>query len=85
LEKKVVKKIKTLSSIEKEIKSQKALLKDFMIATNKTRVKSDDFTVSLVNVKGKNGVDINRLKQEEPEIYNRFYKQQNGYSFVKIV
>lgn len=83
--KKVVEKIKTLSSVEKEIKSQKTLLKEYMIATDKTRVKSNDFTVSFVNIKGKDGVDIKRLKNEKPEIYNEYYKQQNGFSYVKII
>lgn len=83
--KEVVEKIKTLNNVEKEIKSQKALLKEYMVATDKTKVKSNDFTVSFVNVKGKDGIDVKRLKDEKPEIYNEYYKQQNGFSYVKII
>jgi CRISPR-associated exonuclease Cas4 len=70
---------------EKEIKSLKKQLTEFFEATGKTRGKIDNTIMSLVKIKGKDGVDTSRLKQEEPEIYNRYYKQQNGYSFVKII
>jgi CRISPR-associated exonuclease Cas4 len=82
---KVVARIKTLSSIEKEIKTQKTLLKDYMKATQKKKVKSNDFTVSFVNVKGKESIDVHRLKLEQPEIYERYKNQTSGYSFIKII
>lgn len=81
----IVEKIKSLSSVEKEIKSLKSQLKDFMEATEKKRVKSNDFTVSLVNVKGKKTVDTKLLQAEMPDIYRQYETESNGYSFIKIV
>jgi len=82
---KVVNKIKSLSTIEKEISSLKTQLKDFFEATGKKRVKSDDCTVSYVSVKGKDGVDVERLKSEYPDVYTDCQKMSGGYSFMKIV
>lgn len=80
----VVKKIKSLSSVEKEIKALKTQLKDFMQSTNKTRAKADDFTVSMVKVKGKKTVDTNMLKQSMPDVYSQFETLGSGYSYIKV-
>jgi len=81
----VVKKIAALSKVEKEIKSLKSQLKEYFEATGKTRVKADDYTVSLVSVKGKKTVDTDLLKQMMPDIYNKFETVGNGYSYVKVM
>jgi len=82
--KEIVKKIKDLSSVEKEIKSLKSQLKEYMKATEKTRVKADDYTVSLVSVKGKKTVDTDLLKQMMPDVYNQFATVGRGYSYIKV-
>ena len=65
-----------------------ALLMDFLvisIVTMDVLLWSDNFTVSLSNVRGKDGLDVKRLKSEQPEVYKEYYKQQNGFSYIKIV
>lgn len=83
--KSVVKKIAALSDTEKLIKRQKQLLKEFLEATKKTGVKSDDYTIKLISVEGKDGVDINKLRKELPDVYEKYHKRERGYSYIKIV
>jgi CRISPR-associated exonuclease Cas4 len=81
----IVKKIKAFSSEEKKIKNLKNELKEWFKATDKSRCKADDFTVSLVNVKGKEMADVKVLKEKYPEIWEQVKTVSNGYGFVKII
>lgn len=81
----IVKKIKSLSTVEKQIKTLKSQLKEYMEATDTKRVKADDYTVSIVNVKGKTSVDVNSLKENLPEVFSQFQCEGAGYSYVKVI
>lgn len=82
---KIVERIKSLTKVEKEIKTLKTQLKEFMEATDLQRVKADDYTVSLVKIKGKKTVDTDMLKQMMPDVYSEFECNGTGYSFVKVI
>jgi len=82
--KQVVNMIFDLSKTKKNLDSYKAQLKDYMIATGKTRLRLDDKTIVLGEVKSKDGIDLERLKVEKPEIYNEYYKKSNGYSYLRL-
>jgi CRISPR-associated exonuclease Cas4 len=81
----IVKQIANLSAAEKLIKAQKQQLKDFMEATEKIGVKAGDTTIRYVSVKGKDGVDIPSLRMEMPEVYKKYYKREEGYSYIRII
>jgi len=83
--KEVVKKIAGKTAIEKEIKSLKQQLKDFMEATNIKMAKVDNNTVSLVTRKGKKTVDTELLKEFDPSLYSRLECDGDPYSFLKVV
>lgn len=82
---KVVKKIKSLTKTEKEIKALKTQLQQFMEATNLKRVKADDYTVSLITRGNGKSIDTELLQQMMPDIYSQFECNNKGFSFVKVV
>ncbi|MDD3468006.1 MAG: Dna2/Cas4 domain-containing protein [Campylobacterales bacterium] len=83
--KEVVKKIAGKTAIEKEIKSLKKQLQEFMEATGIKVAKADTNTVSLVTRKGKKTVDTELLKEFDPELYKRLECDGDPYSFLKVV
>ncbi|MGE4517771.1 MAG: Dna2/Cas4 domain-containing protein [Arcobacteraceae bacterium] len=83
--KEVVKKIAGKTAIEKEIKSLKKQLQEFMEATGIRLAKADNNTVSLVTRKGKKTVDTELLKEFDPELYARLECEGDPYSFLKVV
>lgn len=83
--KEVVKKIAGKTAIEKEIKSLKKQLQEFMEATGIKIAKADANTVSLVTRKGKKTVDTELLKEFDPELYKHLECDGDPYSFLKVV
>ncbi|MFA6195266.1 MAG: hypothetical protein WC656_01325 [Sulfurimonas sp.] len=81
----IVKKIASLSKVEKEIKSLKKQLLEFMESTNISLVRADDFTVSLMKKKGKKSVDLEMLKEMAPDIYSQVECYDRGYSYLQVV
>lgn len=81
----LVEKIASRTAVEKEIKSLKKQLQDFMEATNIKIAKSGDHTVSLISNKGKKSVDTDLLKQVAPDVYAQVEYYDNGYSYLKVV
>ena len=81
----IVARIKSFSSTEKEIKSLKSELKEWLVSTGVTSCKTDDFIVSLVKTKDTTTADTKKLQADYPEVFEAIQKPKKGYSFVKIV
>jgi len=81
----VAKKVKSLSKTEKQIKDLKNQLKEWFEGTNIQKGKVDDWTLSLVRVKGKEMADTKALKEKYPDIWNEVKTTSKPYSWVRIV
>lgn len=81
----LVEKIASRTAVEKEIKSLKKQLQDFMEATQIKIAKSGNHTVSLISNKGKKSVDTDLLKQVAPDIYSQVECYDDGYNYLKVV
>lgn len=80
----MARRLKELSSYEKEIKALKENLKAFMEASGAKKLACGDITLQYVTRKGSATIDVARLKQEMPEIFETFAKQGESYSYVQV-
>lgn len=79
------KRLQSLKETEKEIKTLKTQVKRWFEETGTKKGKVGDITLSLIEVKGKEGVDIKKLKENHPDIWDEVKKLSAPYSWVKIV
>jgi CRISPR-associated exonuclease Cas4 len=79
-------KLKTLQKVDSEIKQLKKELLNFMEATNTDIAKSGNAIVQLCKSKNDDyGIDIGKLRIEQPEIYAKYRKPNKGFSYLKII
>ena len=69
----------------KRISSLKNKVMSFMKATNNKIVKANNTTISLVTKTNEYEMDIARFKIEEPELYSKYRKDSNTYSYLNII
>jgi CRISPR-associated exonuclease Cas4 len=81
-----IRELQKLKDTERKIKSLKETVKGFMEATNVNVAKCDNSTVSLVRGKGDAyKLDVNLLRIEQPEVYAKYRKPENGSTWLKII
>lgn len=78
-------KVKEAKAMEKEAKKIKANFKALLEASGLKGAKVGESTVSIISVKGKMMVPLNRLKKEHREVYDELAEESGGYSFLKII
>lgn len=82
---KYIKKLGLLKQYEKEAWIIKKSLKDFMKTTNNNIAKFNDTTIQLVSKNNNYDMDVSRFKIEEPELYSKYRKKNDVYSYVKVI
>ena len=66
-------------------KDKEAAKQELITALGNDRyISTGAFYAKLVSVKGRAGVDVEKLKKEHPEIYLRYEKEANGYDRIDI-
>ncbi|MFA7084740.1 MAG: PD-(D/E)XK nuclease family protein [Arcobacteraceae bacterium] len=82
-----MRKLKQLQGTEKEIKRIKKEIIDFMSTVNLDIAKAGDTTIQLLySKKDEYGVDMARLKIEEPVIYAKYRTvSTDGFSWLKVI
>jgi len=78
-------KVKEAKAMEKEAKKIKSNFKSMLEASGLKGAKVGDTTVTLVTVKGKKVVPIQKLKKEHRDVYDELSEESGGYSFLKII
>lgn len=78
-------KVKEAKAMEKEAKKIKANFKSMLEASGLKGAKVGDTTVSIVSVKGKKVVPVQKLKKEHRDIYDELSEVSGSYSFLKII
>jgi CRISPR-associated exonuclease Cas4 len=81
----VVDRIASLKDVEKEIKSLKKQLQEFMEATDLKIARSGKNTVALNHNRGKETVDVELLKAMYPDVYEQVKCRDKGYNYIKVV
>jgi len=82
-----MRKLKQLQGTEKEIKKIKKEIIDFMSTVNLDIAKAGEATVQLLHSKkDEYGIDMARLKIEEPVIYAKYRTvSTDGFSWLKVI
>ena len=73
-----------LTSLREKDTEVRAAIKEAMIKNNVKKFDSDTLTITLISASERTGVDVARLKEEEPDTYERFLKVTPVAASVRI-
>lgn len=62
----------------------RAAIKEAMISTNTKKFDSDDLTITLVAASTRKSLDITAIKENDPELYEKYLKETQIAPSVRI-